>query len=129
MVLASIYLSVSSSLPSTANIKPVEVWLLFNLAYPLLVIIVNVKHQVCFVTYYIYYLLYILSKGLTEEERRKRKESKGRREDGKVKKNIKKTQFLTKNIPFIRINHKEERTKTVVISPSLILPMSAKWTI
>ena len=46
MVLASIYLSVSSSLPSTANIKPVEVWLLFNLAYPVMVIIVNVLLQV-----------------------------------------------------------------------------------
>ena len=46
MVLASIYLSVSASLPSTANIKPVEVWLLFNLAFPLLVIIVNVLLQV-----------------------------------------------------------------------------------
>ena len=46
MVLASIYLSVSASLPSTANIKPVEWWLLFNLAFPLLVIIVNVILQV-----------------------------------------------------------------------------------
>ena len=46
MVLASVYLSVSASLPSTAEIKPVEVWLLFNLAYPLLVIIVNVLLQV-----------------------------------------------------------------------------------
>ena len=46
MVLASVYLAVSSSLPSTANIKPVEVWLLFNLAYPVLVIIVNVLLQV-----------------------------------------------------------------------------------
>ena len=46
MVLASIYLSVSASLPSTANIKPVEVWLLFNLAFPLLVILVNVLLQV-----------------------------------------------------------------------------------
>ena len=46
MVLASVYLSVSSSLPSTANIKPVEVWLLFNLAYPVLVILVNVLLQV-----------------------------------------------------------------------------------
>ena len=46
MVLASVYLSVSSSLPSTANIKPVEVWLLFNLAFPLLVIMVNVLLQV-----------------------------------------------------------------------------------
>ena len=46
MVLASVYLLVSSSLPSTANIKPVEVWLLFNLAYPVMVIIVNVLLQV-----------------------------------------------------------------------------------
>ena len=46
MVLASIYLSVSSSLPSTPNIKPVEVWLLFNLAYPFFVIIVTVLLQV-----------------------------------------------------------------------------------
>ena len=46
MVLASVYLSVSSSLPSTANIKPVEVWLLFNLAFPVLVIMVNVLLEV-----------------------------------------------------------------------------------
>ena len=46
MVLASVYLAVSSSLPSTPNIKPVEVWLLFNLAFPVLVIIVNVLLQV-----------------------------------------------------------------------------------
>ena len=46
MVLASIYLSVSSSLPSTPNIKPVEMWLLFNLAYPFFVIIVTVLLQV-----------------------------------------------------------------------------------
>ena len=46
MVLASVYLSVSSSLPSTANIKPVEVWLLFNLAYPILVMLSNIFLQV-----------------------------------------------------------------------------------
>ena len=46
MVLASVYLSVSSSLPSTPNIKPVEVWLLFNLAYPFLVILTNICLQV-----------------------------------------------------------------------------------
>ena len=39
MVLASIYLSVSTSLPNTQSIKPVEEWLLFNLAYPFLVIV------------------------------------------------------------------------------------------
>ena len=46
MVLASIYLSVSSSLPSTSTIKPVEWWLLGNLAYPFLVIIVNISIKV-----------------------------------------------------------------------------------
>ena len=45
MVLASIYLSVSTSLPSTPNIKPVESWLLTNLAYPFLVILVNTALQ------------------------------------------------------------------------------------
>ena len=48
MVLASIYLSVSTSLPSTPNIKPVEVWLLFNLAYPFMVILINVAVEVIF---------------------------------------------------------------------------------
>ena len=46
MVLASVYISVSSSLPVTAGIKYVEVWLLFNLAYPVLVIIVNILLKV-----------------------------------------------------------------------------------
>ena len=46
MVLASIYLSVSNSLPGSSNIKPIEIWLLFNLAYPFLVIIVNILLQV-----------------------------------------------------------------------------------
>ena len=46
MVLASIYLSVSASLPVTADIKPVEVWLIFNLAYPFSTILVNVILQV-----------------------------------------------------------------------------------
>ena len=46
MVLASVYLSVSTSLPTTAAIKPVEIWLLFNLAYPVLVIINNILLQV-----------------------------------------------------------------------------------
>ena len=48
MVLASVYLSVSSSLPTTSDIKPVEMWLIFNLAYPMLVILVNVLLQVHF---------------------------------------------------------------------------------
>ena len=46
MVLASIYLSVSNSLPETANIKPVELWLLFNLIYNFCLIITLVIMQV-----------------------------------------------------------------------------------
>ena len=46
MVLASVYLSVSASLPTTQSIKPVEIWLLFNLAYPFLVIMANIIKQV-----------------------------------------------------------------------------------
>ena len=46
MVLASFYISVSSSLPLTAGMKYIEVWLLFNLAYPGIVIIVNIVLQV-----------------------------------------------------------------------------------
>jgi len=45
MVLASIYLSVSSSLPETAQIKPVELWLLFNLIYNFCLIITLVIMQ------------------------------------------------------------------------------------
>ena len=39
MVLASVYVSVSNNLPLTAEIKYVEIWLLFNLAYPVLVVL------------------------------------------------------------------------------------------
>ena len=46
MVLASIYLSVSTSLPNTPSIKPVEVWLLVSFIYPFLVIAVNIAMQV-----------------------------------------------------------------------------------
>ena len=49
MVLASVYLSVSASLPSTQSIKPVEIWLLFNLSYPFFVIIANIIKQVLIV--------------------------------------------------------------------------------
>ena len=57
MVLASIYLSVSTSLPSTPNIKPVESWLLTNLAYPFLVILVNIALQAS-ASYSIHFLCY-----------------------------------------------------------------------
>jgi hypothetical protein len=46
MVLASVYISVASSLPPTAAIKYIEIWLVFNLAYPAMVIIVNIIMQV-----------------------------------------------------------------------------------
>ena len=46
MVLASVYLSVSVSLPSTSDIKPVELWLLVNLGFPGLVILLQVVLQV-----------------------------------------------------------------------------------
>ena len=46
MVLASVYISVSNSLPVTAAIKNIEIWLLFNLAYPVMVIVVNIILQV-----------------------------------------------------------------------------------
>ena len=45
MVLTSIYLSVSASLPNTSMIKPIEEWLLFNLTYPFMVILVNIVMQ------------------------------------------------------------------------------------
>ena len=46
MVLTSVYLSVSNSLPSTPTIKPIEVWLLYNISYPFFVIVNNVGLQV-----------------------------------------------------------------------------------
>merc|ERR1711951_29324 len=45
MVLASIYLSTSTSLPRTNSIKPVEIWLLANLVFPFIVIITNILLQ------------------------------------------------------------------------------------
>ena len=61
MVLASIYLSVSASLPNAYGIKPVEIWLLFNLAYPFLVIMVNIFLQVL-----LYLLIMIITLIMTE---------------------------------------------------------------
>ena len=46
MVLSSIYLAVSTSLPTTAVVKPVEIWLLFSLFFPVLIIMVNILIQV-----------------------------------------------------------------------------------
>ena len=41
MVLSSIYIAVSASLPATSYIKYVEIWLLFSLIYPFLVVLIN----------------------------------------------------------------------------------------
>ena len=49
VVLATIYMSVSMSLPNTPDIKPVEVWLFFSIAYPFWVIITNVVMQVSYI--------------------------------------------------------------------------------
>ena len=46
MVLSSLYLSVSHSLPVTPNIKPIEAWLLFNMVYPFLIILLTILIQV-----------------------------------------------------------------------------------
>lgn len=67
MVLASVYLSVSTSLPSTQAIKPVEVWLLFNLAYPLLVITTNILLQVCLVCVGLDYYI-VIFRGLNQDQ-------------------------------------------------------------
>ena len=48
-------MSVSMSLPNTPDIKPVEVWLFFSIAYPFLVIITNVMMQVKLFHYTNYY--------------------------------------------------------------------------
>ena len=46
VVLASIYMWEANSLPETANIKPVELWLLFNLIYNACILITLVLMQV-----------------------------------------------------------------------------------
>ena len=42
MVLSALYISVSDNLPLTAEIKYVEIWLLFSLIFPFLIIICNI---------------------------------------------------------------------------------------
>ena len=46
LALASVYMGVATSLPSTANIKPVEFYLIYNLVYPFLPILLAVYIQV-----------------------------------------------------------------------------------
>ena len=47
LALASVYMGVANSLPSTATIKPVEFYLIYNLIYPFLTIMLAVYIQVC----------------------------------------------------------------------------------
>ena len=42
MVLAALYISVSTSLPTTANIKYIDIWLLFSLIFPFIIILINI---------------------------------------------------------------------------------------
>ena len=41
MVISALYISISSSLPITTTIKMVDIWLLFSLVYPFLVVLIN----------------------------------------------------------------------------------------
>ena len=41
LVLATMFISVSSSLPTTAYIKMIDVWLIFNLLVPFLLVLVH----------------------------------------------------------------------------------------
>ena len=80
MVLASIYLSVSSSLPSTPNIKPVEWFLLLNLMYPFFVILASVLVQVIFV-FMIYKIFFFIFSQRQEAEIANYQSNKGSFED------------------------------------------------
>ena len=42
MVLSALFISVSSSLPATSVIKNIDVWLLFSLIFPFLIILFNI---------------------------------------------------------------------------------------
>ena len=46
LALASVYLAVASSLPSTSSIKPVEYFLIYNILYPFFTILLAVIIQV-----------------------------------------------------------------------------------
>ena len=52
LALASVYMGVATSLPSTANIKPVEFYLIYNLIYPFLTIMLAVYIQVRLLAFY-----------------------------------------------------------------------------
>ena len=84
MVLATVYLSVSASLPTTADIKPVEIWLLFNLAYPFLVILGNivlqVKHNSIIILLLLLLTIFSLIENRKRSEGREKKRKKGEKE-------------------------------------------------
>ena len=42
MVLSALYISVSNSLPTTSNIKYIDIWLLFSLIFPFVIILLNI---------------------------------------------------------------------------------------
>ena len=48
LALASVYLAVATSLPSTPDTKPVEIFLIYNLVYPFLTILLAVAIQVMY---------------------------------------------------------------------------------
>ena len=43
MVLSALYISVSNSLPATAEIKYIDIWLLYSLIFPFIIILINIS--------------------------------------------------------------------------------------
>ena len=43
LVLVTMFISVSNSLPKTSNMKMMDVWLLFNLLYPFVVVLIHTR--------------------------------------------------------------------------------------
>ena len=43
MVLSALYISVSTTLPATASIKHVDIWLLSSLIFPFLIVLINIS--------------------------------------------------------------------------------------
>ena len=62
LALASVYLAVASSLPSTSSIKPVEYFLIYNILYPFFTILLAVIIQV-----HLGFLLYNISMHKTQQ--------------------------------------------------------------
>ena len=62
LALASVYLAVASSLPSTSSIKPVEYFLIYNILYPFFTILLAVIIQV-----HLGFLLYNIIMHITQQ--------------------------------------------------------------